>query len=142
MEDKLLFEKMAKYNITLRKIPLFVCSLCSFNADIKKRTDNPTYEEIIKEMPINKYKEGVKSGFFSNDFYYKNGFLIRKFRKEIKKTCGGWIAKIDNTNDSIQQWNKKNDFWGDTAEDAINKAVEYAERRKKEREEMRRNAGI
>ena len=41
------------------------------------------------------------------------------------------MVKICNNHTSIQQWSKKHDFYGDTAEDAVKSAIEYIDKKTK-----------
>ena len=42
------------------------------------------------------------------------------------------MVKICNNHTSIQQWSKKHDFYGDTAEDAVKSAIEYIDKQQRE----------
>lgn len=46
------------------------------------------------------------------------------------------MVKICNQHSSIQQWSKKHDFYGETAEDAVKLAIEHIEKQQREKDAL------
>ena len=51
----------------------------------------------------------------------KNGELVR----EVQQKKSGWIVKICKNHNSIQKWSMKDDFYAETPEEAIQKAIKH-----------------
>lgn len=107
------FDLMEQYNLTLRRIPSEVITY----SWVDTKTHTLVNTETIKEE-WDTERRSLKS------FTPKPNHCWLK-RTEIKK--GGWMAKIDRTCNTIQRWSKEKDFWGDTPQEAIKKAVCFIE---------------
>lgn len=70
------------------------------------------------------------------DTFSKKVVRIKKERK------GGWMVKICNEHSSMQQWSKKYDFYGETAEDAVKLAIEHIEKQQREKDLLMRTLEI
>jgi hypothetical protein len=68
--------------------------------------------------------------------------VIAKAVEEVVKAKSGWLVKQENSHGTTQYWSMKNDYFGETPEEAITKAVADIEKRKREYEENKRQAGI
>lgn len=71
-----------------------------------------------------------------------DGYLVRKMVEIPTKRKYGWICKQCTDHGSVQYWSKKTDFCGDTAERAVQKAVQFIEQYRKERSELEKSLGI
>ena len=122
-----IIELMDKYSITLRKLPRFL--VISHNLP-----EHPTKEEVDnmyilkgREMNEDEYNNLVKRGCLREyNSFLKDGFLMKKVVRIRKPKEGGWLAKVDKSYGATQSWNKKKDFFGYTAKEAVMKAAESA----------------
>jgi hypothetical protein len=137
-----LFELMEKYNLTLRRLGSEEVTTYSPIPD-RELKENETLIDIIRKSDESKesFEKWQEKGYFNN-CRWNNGFVISKAVREVKKREDGWLVKVDNSHGSIQNWNRKYDFYGKTPEEAIAKAVADIEKRKKECEEKKKQAGI
>lgn len=103
------FDLMEKYNLTLRRVPSEVITYSWVDTTTHKLINTETIKEEWDTE-----RRSLKS------FTPKPNHCWLK-RTELKK--GGWMAKIDRTHDATQKWDKKRDFWGETPQEAINRAV-------------------
>jgi hypothetical protein len=137
-----LFELMEKYNLTLRRLSDEDVT-CYTPIPGRELNDNETLVETIVKSNVSKeeFEKWQKKGYWQS-CRFNNGFVIGKAVREVKKHEDGWLVKVDNSHGSIQNWNRKYDFYGKTPEEAIAKAVADIEKRKKECEEKKKQAGI
>ena len=137
-----LFELMEKYNLTLRRLSDEEVTCYSAIPD-RKLNDNETLVETIVKSNVSKeeFEKWQKKGYWQS-CRFNNGFVIGKAVREVKKREGGWLVKQDNSHGSIQNWNRKFDYYGNTPEEAINKAVEDIEKRLETYKENKKKAGI
>lgn len=124
---------LEKYSLTLRRLP-------DFETDTYFLPENPTQMEldncrlsVIRPISKEKFDDMIRRNFLSaHNSIFKNGYLIKKVVRIKKERKSGWIVKICNNHTSIQQWTKKHDFYGDTAEDAVKSAIEYIDKQQRE----------
>lgn len=107
----------------------------------KQERPTEVVEMVVGETTAENFERMQKKGCYNFCRFY-NGFIIRKFNRIERRTGGGWLVKIDNSTNSIQQWNKKTDFYGKTPEEAICKAVEYIEKAEESNIKKMRLAGL
>lgn len=128
---------LEKYSLTLRRLP-------DFETDTYFLPENPTQMEldncrlsIIRPISKEKFDDMIRRNFLSaHNSIFKNGYLIKKVVRIKKERESGWMVKICNNHTSIQQWSKKHDFYGDTAESAIKLAIEYIEKQQREKDAL------
>ena len=142
METNDILSLMEKYNLTLRRL-----------SDTESISYIPRMEEIDKansecvsfvDISLEKYNNFVSTGmhilkperdkFVSYADDPEHGVVIRKMINKTKPRTPGWLVKIDNGHGSMQMWSRdKGDFFGETAQEAVEKAVAFIENKKKER---------
>lgn len=132
-----IIESLEKYNLTLRRLPEVVFDILTYDP---KRQDE-VLEMVLGETSAEKFEKMQKKGYY-NHCRYSNGFIIKKYNRVERRARGGWLVKIDNSTNCIQQWNEKRDFYGKTPEEAIYKAVEYIEKAKEDTIKKMRLAGL
>ena len=116
---------LEKYSLTLRRLP-------DFETDTYFLPENPTQMEL-DNCRLSVIRPMIRRNFLSaHNSIFKNGYLIKKVVRIKKERKSGWIVKICNNHTSIQQWSKKHDFYGDTAEDAVKSAIEYIDKQQRE----------
>lgn len=137
-----LFELMEKYNLTLRRLSDEEVTCYSPIPD-RELNDNETLVETIVKSNVSKeeFEKWQKKGYWQS-CRFNNGFVIGKVVREVKKREAGWIVKQDNSHGSMQNWNRKFDYYGNTPEEAINKAVKDIEKRLETYKENKKKAGI
>ena len=126
---------LEKYSLTLRRLP-------DFETDTYFLPKNPTQMEldncrlsVIRPISKEKFDDMIRRNFLSaHNSIFKNGYLIKKVVRIKKERKSGWIVKICNNHTSIQQWSKKHDFYGKTAEDAVKLAIEHIEKQQREKD--------
>ena len=134
---------LEKYSLTLRRLP-------DFETDTYFLPENPTQMEldncrlsVIRPISKEKFDDMIRRNFLSaHNSIFKNGYLIKKVVRIKKERESGWMVKICNNHTSIQQWSKKHDFYGDTAEDAIKLAIEYIEKQQREKDALMKTLKI
>lgn len=132
-----IIEFLDKYNLTLRRLPEVVTDVLTYDPT---RTAE-LVEMVAGETTAENFAKMQKKGCY-NFCRFHNGYIIRKFNRIERRTGGGWLVKIDNSTNSIQQWNKKTDFYGKTPKEAICKAVEHIKKAKEEKIKKMRLAGL
>lgn len=128
---------LEKYSLTLRRLP-------DFETDTYFLPENPTQMEldnchlsIIRPISKEKFDDMMRRNFLSaHNSIFKNGYLLKKVVRIQKERKGGWMVKICNQHFSIQQWSKKHDFYGETAEDAVKLAIEHIEKQQREKDAL------
>lgn len=128
---------LEKYSLTLRRLP-------DFETDTYFLPENPTQMEldncrlsIIRPISKEKFDDMIQRNFLSaHNSIFKNGYLIKKVVRIKKERESGWMVKIGSCHSSIQQWSKKHDFYGKTAEEAVKSAIEYIEKQQREKEAL------
>ena len=128
---------LEKYSLTLRRLP-------DFETDTYFLPKNPTQMEldncrlsVIRPISKEKFDDMIRRNFLSaHNSIFKNGYLIKKVVRIKKERKSGWIVKICNNHTSIQQWSKKHDFYGKTAEDAVKLAIEHIEKQQREKDAL------
>lgn len=128
---------LEKYSLTLRRLP-------DFETDTYFLPKNPTQMEldncrlsVIRPISKEKFDDMIRRNFLSaHNSIFKNGCLIKKVVRIKKERKSGWIVKICNNHTSIQQWSKKHDFYGKTAEDAVKLAIEHIEKQQREKDAL------
>ena len=137
-----IFKLMEKYNLTLRRLSDEEVTCYSPILD-GELNDNETLVETIVKSNVSKeeFEKWQKKGYWQS-CRFNNGFVIGKAVREVKKREGGWLVKQDNSHGSIQNWNRKFDYYGNTPEEAINKAFEDIEKRLETYKENKKKAGI
>lgn len=142
MSNKIdILSAMQKYDLTLRR-------LSDTETSSYFIPDNPTKEEIENAHEVvilattkEKFDKMQANGCHLNSRFH-NGFIIRKVVRIKKKREGGWLVKIDSSHGAFQHWDMKDDFYGKTPEEAIEKAVKYIEEKRKSKEETYKKAGL
>ena len=120
-----IIELMDKYSITLRKLPHFLVISRNLPEHPTKEEVNNMYILKGREMNEDEYNNLVKRGCLREyNSFLKDGFLMKKVVRIRNPKEGGWLAKMDKSHNATQSWNKKTDFFGDTPEEAVMKAVE------------------
>lgn len=137
-----LFTLMAEHSLTLRRLSATESSSYMLPNNATQEEIERSHEVILREMDEESFKRMKEKGFFQNCAVFRNGFVIGRMVREVVQRESGWLVKIDSSHGSTQKWSRKGDFFGKTPEEAINKAVEYCEKRTKERQERMRRAGI
>lgn len=137
-----IFKLMEKYNLTLRRLSDEEV-ICYSPIPNRELNDNETLVETIVKSNVSKeeFEKWQKKGYWQS-CRFNNGFVIGKAVREVKKSEGGWLVKQDNLHGSIQNWNRKFDYYGNTPEEAINKAVKDIEKRLETYKENKKKAGI
>lgn len=130
-----IIKTMEEYNITLRKLPEKVYSCYRIpNNPTKEELKNVT-ERVVKyditEEEFNKWRE---RGYYKNNYRWENNKVFCKFVESVRILGGGWMAKQDSRGNGIQQWNKKYDGYGKTAEEAITDLIEKISKNEKKDE--------
>lgn len=128
---------LEKYSLTLRRLP-------DFETDTYFLPKNPTQMEldncrlsVIRPISKEKFDDMIRRNFLSaHNSIFRNGYLIKKVVRIKKERKSGWIVKICNSHTSIQQWSKKHDFYGKTAEDAVKLAIEHIEKQQREKDAL------
>lgn len=128
---------LEKYSLTLRRLP-------DFETDTYFLPENPTQMEldncrlsVIRPISKEKFDDMIRRNFLSaHNSIFRNGYLIKKVVRIKKERKSGWIVKICNSHTSIQQWSKKHDFYGETAEDAVKLAIEHIEKQQREKDAL------
>lgn len=128
---------LEKYSLTLRRLP-------DFETDTYFLPENPTQMEldncrlsVIRPISKDKFDNMIQFNFLSaHNSIFKNGYLIKKVVRIKKERKSGWMVKICNNHTSIQQWSKKYDFYGETAEDAVKLAIEHIEKQQREKDAL------
>ena len=128
---------LEKYNLTLRRLPEVVTDILTYNP----ASPAEVVEQVAGETTAENFAKMQKKGYYNFCRFY-NGYIIRKYNRIERHTGGGWLVKIDNGTGSIQNWNRKSDFYGKTPEEAICAAVEYIEKAKEEKIKKMRLAGL
>lgn len=134
---------LEKYSLTLRRLP-------DFETETYFLPTNPTKEEldnchlhIVKSISKGEFDDMIRRNILSvHNSIFKNGYLVKKIVRIKKEREGGWIVKICNSHYSIQQWSKKLDFYGKTAEEAVKSAIEYIEKQQREKDDLMRTLEI
>lgn len=130
---------LEKYSLTLRRLP-------DSETDTHFLSANPTQMEldnchlhVIRPISKEEFDKMIQRNFLStHNSIFKNGYLIKKVVRIKKERESGWIVKICNSHSSIQQWSKKLDFYGKTAEEAVKSAIEYIEKQQREKDALMR----
>lgn len=137
-----LFELMEKYNLTLRRLGSEEVRVYNPIPN-RKLKENETIIETIRKSDETKesFEKWKEKGYFNN-CRWSNGFVIAKVVKEVVKRKSGWLAKQEISHGTTQYWDMKNDYFGETPEETIMKAVADIEKRKREYEEKKKQAGI
>lgn len=117
-----LFKLMEEYSLTLRRLPYKVASSYSYRSYMGLPNEE-IYEVVLCEKTKQTFELMKSKGCFT-DCRWEDGKVIRKMVRKTSKREGGWIVKINSGYDSIQQWDRRYDFFGKTPEEAIMKAVE------------------
>lgn len=132
---------MQEYNLTLRRLSdtEIICKYLPDNPT-KEEIEN-SYEDVIGEITKERFDKLQAKGYYLNARFC-NGFIIRKLVKIKKKREDGWLVKISSSHNSVQYWSKKDDFYGKTPEEAVEKAVKYIEEQRKIKEEIYKKAGL
>lgn len=128
---------LEKYSLILRRLP-------DFETDTYFLPKNPTQMEldncrlsVIRPISKEKFDDMIRRNFLSaHNSIFRNGYLIKKVVRIKKERKSGWIVKICNSHTSIQQWSKKHDFYGKTAEDAVKLAIEHIEKQQREKDAL------
>lgn len=134
---------LEKYSLTLRRLP-------DFETDTYFLPENPTQMEldncrlsVIRPISKEKFDDMIRRNFLSaHNSIFKNGYLIKKVVRIKKERKGGWMIKICNQHSSIQQWSKKHDFYGETAEDAVKLAIKHIEKQQREKDALMKTLKI
>ena len=133
---------MEEYSLTLRRLSATETSFTMLPHNATPEEIEMSQECILREMDEESFKRAQEKGYFQKHAIYRNGFVIGRCVRHVVQKESGWLVKIDGSHGSIQQWNRKKDFFGKTPEEAINNAVEYIEKQKAEKREKRKRAGI
>lgn len=139
---KELITLMEEHSLTLRRLSATETSLTILPSNATPEEIEMSQECILKEMDEESFKKAREKGYFQKHAIYRNGFVIGRFVRKTVQKESGWLVKIDGSHGSMQQWDRKIDFFGKTPEEAINKAVDFIEKRKLERQERMKKAGI
>lgn len=131
------FSILEKYNLTLRRLPEVIADILTYDPT----SPAEVVEMVVRETTAENFARMQKKGHYKF-CRFSEGFVIKKFNRIERRTKGGWLVKIDNSINSIQQWNKKFDFYGKTPEEAICAAVEYIEKTREEKIKKMRLAGL
>ena len=116
-----LFELMERYNLTLRRLSNTEIISYSF-MHYRGLPNEEVFEADGPSMTEEKFKLKQSQNCFVDD-RWDNGKVIRKLVRRTTQREGGWLVKIDGSHGSMQKWSKKYDYFGDTPEEAILKAV-------------------
>ena len=130
---------LEKYSLTLRRLP-------DSETDTYFLPANPTQMEldnchlhVIRPISKEEFDKMIQRNFLStHNSIFKDGYLIKRVVRIKKERESGWIVKICNSYSSIQQWSKKLDFYGKTAEEAVKSAIEYIEKQQREKDALMR----
>lgn len=128
---------LEKYSLTLRRLP-------DSETDTYFLPANPTQMEldnchlsVIRSISKEEFDKMIQRNFLStHNSIFKNGYLLKKVVRIKKERKAGWMVKICNQHSSIQQWSKKHDFYGETAEDAVKLAIEHIEKQQREKDAL------
>lgn len=139
MDD--LFQLMEQYSLTLRRLPNKVTETYDIrhyrglpNEEIYECAEAKISHEDFLKMRMKGYYLGQR---------WENGFRIAQWVKRTEEREGGWLVKIDKGYGSVQHWNKeRGDFFGKTPQEAINKAIAYVKKIRKQMDEWDRLAGL
>lgn len=134
---------LEKYSLTLRRLP-------DYETDTYFLPANPTQMEldnchlhVIRPISKEEFDKMIQRNFLStHNSIFKNGYLLKKVVRIKKERKGGWMVKICNEYSSMQQWSKKYDFYGETAEDAVKLAIEHIEKQQREKDLLMRTLEI
>lgn len=116
-----LFELMERYNLTLRRLPNTETECYSF-MHYRGLPNEEVFEADGPSMTEEKFKLEQSQNCFVYD-RWENGKVIRKLVRKTIQREGGWLVKIGGGYGSTQLWSKKYDYFGNTPEEAILKAV-------------------
>lgn len=116
-----LFELMERYNLTLRRLSNTETECYSFR-HYRGLPNEEVFEVDGPSMTEEKFKLEQSQNCFVYD-RWENGKVIRKLVRKTIQREGGWLVKIGGGHGSVQQWSKKYDYFGNTPEEAILKAV-------------------
>lgn len=134
---------LEKYSLTLRRLP-------DYETDTYFLPANPTQMEldnchlhVIRPISKEEFDKMIQRNFLStHNSIFKNRYLLKKVVRIKKERKGGWMVKICNKHSSMQQWSKKYDFYGETAEDAVKLAIEHIEKQQREKDLLMRTLEI
>ncbi len=140
-----ILELIKEYHLTLRCFPEYRTTTHRYTEKEAQELTQKGIDFIVVEGVV---KDGVKPEQYK--FYerestrYKDGFVIEKFIRYQKISPfhaknGVWGCKMD---EGLFGWSEKTDFFAKTPEKAVQKAVAAIEKRKKEIEELHKQAGI
>lgn len=134
---------LEKYSLTLRRLPDFETdSYFLPNNPTKMERDN-CYLSVIRPISKEEFDDMIQRNFLStHNSIFKKGYLIKKVVRIKKERASGWLVKICNNHSSIQQWSKKHDFYGETAEDAVKLAIDHIEKRRREMDALMKTLEI
>ena len=120
--EKNLFELMERYSLTLRRLPNKATSTYAY-IHYRGLPNEEIFEAVLFEKTKQAFELMKSKGCFT-DCRWEDGKVIRKMVRKTSKREGGWVVKKNSGYDSIQQWDRRYDFFGKTPEEAIMKAVE------------------
>lgn len=106
-----LIEKIEKYNLTLRHVPDFEVSF---------------HIAREKELDPNNLKENQEHVIWDN---WKDGIARTMVKTSRPRKFSPWLCMQDKSFGNLQNWSGA--FFGDTAEEAVNKAIESIENKKR-----------
>lgn len=137
-----LIEKIAKYNIALRHLPTEVVEYWTLSNNKTQRENElrEAVERVQCEMSEERFAKLQKQGCHQ-DSRMVNGCIIRKFKKVVRQNAKkSWYATIENN--LYGSVNFCDGFGGDTAEEAVDKAIAYIEKYNTTQRELYKKAGL
>ena len=141
MNNNNIIELMEKYNLDLRRIGEKHVTYHAIGGDsYQLKVNERIVETAVAKMSKEDYDKREKEGYCT-DSRWQNGYKIRKWVEETHyHRKPGWLATNMDTTEEHQSWAQA--FYGETPEEAINKAIEYIERGRKEWDDMQKEAGL
>ena len=133
MQD--IIELMEKYDLTLRRLS---SEERGFIECRKGEENHPNAVDVVRTKGITKEKFDFEKskGWRDSQHFVPSandpnvGNAVGKMIRYVKTYQPGWLVKIDHSHGNVQRWDFGKTFEGDTAEEAVMKAVEYIEGKK------------